>query len=515
LIRGRPIFFNTTRRNYDWKQTTLYKSVVVPDGLMLAAMRENAAANGSRLVVSPDGNWVSIVGGGGWRSRSPKGHNNYGMAVINALDLRQVQGFYPSDAYPIGISFNPFTGQLVTINNTHGKDSAARIFHMTDTKKYSSLKGSFNGVATWTGDGKYVLLANKKTGLSVYRNQLTSEEEKIAQNWWKDKEDVKKLSTTRVQAALKPMLIFSDFTIKSDRITIQKALVKAFKEGHTRQPLSWKNYQVYIEDQEVYNAISESEETLKPGENAGVVIYQLKKLIQKHPESAPLVFHIATALKYSGQHQAARKYFQEAIKLDQGRTEITADALNECALILIKQDDEMKAIYCLANSLFLDKDNPQTLGTLSNLLENNKFQQESKQLALLIVEVPVTSGGLPKLEKRSTASKRFSVSEIYEETVEAVVYIQAGETTGSGFCIGQPDIIVTNYHIVENAQVINVYPFIYKNGKTVKMKKMRASVIFRSQADDFAVLKFSLSMTNLFSHMKITLGHFFPILMTF
>src|SRR5262249_34835558 len=64
-----------------WRQTTLVKAVIMPGSLTMAALRGNAASNAMRMQVSPDGNWVAVAGGGGWRPAAQQKGGGYGVAV--------------------------------------------------------------------------------------------------------------------------------------------------------------------------------------------------------------------------------------------------------------------------------------------------------------------------------------------------------------------------------------------------------------------------------------------------
>src|SRR5260370_12755803 len=91
LIDGRPVYFRAGGQ--DWVQTTLFKSVVVPNGLLLAEIRENTASNAFRMSLSPDGQWIAVAGGGGFRPNKPgPDGGRYGLAVCGADSQGRQQG---------------------------------------------------------------------------------------------------------------------------------------------------------------------------------------------------------------------------------------------------------------------------------------------------------------------------------------------------------------------------------------------------------------------------------------
>src|SRR5256885_16896668 len=80
IINGRPVFFQS--RQVDWLQSTLFEAALTPRGLLLAGARDNAASNAVRLGVSPDGRWVALAGGGGWRPATKQIAARYCLAVV-------------------------------------------------------------------------------------------------------------------------------------------------------------------------------------------------------------------------------------------------------------------------------------------------------------------------------------------------------------------------------------------------------------------------------------------------
>ena len=163
-----------------WHPCSLIKAVATPSGLLTAEIRDNAAANGSRMSVSPDGNWVAIAGGGGWRPINNEADGGYGVAVFSALNLEHWQGFFATDAYPQGVCFNPVTGQVAVI-----REQDAAVYHMADPKSSAHVKGPFSGAGAWSGNGRYLFLGGSKKGLSCWANVLDAKETQLAGTWWK------------------------------------------------------------------------------------------------------------------------------------------------------------------------------------------------------------------------------------------------------------------------------------------------------------------------------------------
>jgi hypothetical protein len=177
IIDGQRIYFN---RTFDWLQGTLFKAVVVPRGLLLAEVRDNASSNAQRMSLSPDGHWIAVVGGGGYRPSTKGAEGGYGVAVFAGLNLEHMQGYFATEAYPEGACFNPVTGQLAAIR---GGD--AKVYHLLSPKDPVVLKGQFNGVGAWSGNGRYLFLGNAGGGVTPFANALSKEEEKAAGAWYK------------------------------------------------------------------------------------------------------------------------------------------------------------------------------------------------------------------------------------------------------------------------------------------------------------------------------------------
>jgi S1-C subfamily serine protease len=95
---------------------------------------------------------------------------------------------------------------------------------------------------------------------------------------------------------------------------------------------------------------------------------------------------------------------------------------------------------------------------------------------------------LPRLAKPTT-TKKPTAAELYRTSVASVVLVQAGDTSGSGVCIGSAAAILTNNHVVAASDSVDVYPFAYQGDTLVRLPKLTAKVILRSPRDDLAVLK--------------------------
>jgi len=377
IINGRPVFIRTARPT--WSQSTLFKSLVTRSGLQLSAVRDNAGANAYRVVVSDNGQWVALPGGGGWRPTDNKGKGaGYGVAVFAAGNIEHIEGFFKTGAYPTGVAFNPVTGQVAAIRE---KDTS--IYHLSEPAKSQKVTGKFAGPCAWSGGGNYLMLANKTKGISVYANPLSAKEKLIARRWPQEIKVAAAPVTPRPKAAtVKPVLWLAKFTVRATRLSVKRALARAIKEGRTDQPLTWPNYSAYTKaDSQLPAKISKIEEDMNSPDGAGVAIYKLKKELKAQPKSTPVKLSLARALSRSGQTAEARRLFGQVIRSDAGRTNLTRVALTDLGLVWQKQGNELAAIYCLAASAWTDKANPKTMKLLLPLLQKNGFSAEAQQLS--------------------------------------------------------------------------------------------------------------------------------------
>jgi S1-C subfamily serine protease len=491
LIDGRPVFFRT--RTLDWQQTTLFKSVVVPSGLLVAEVRENAASNAWRMSVSPDGSWVAVAGGGGWRPAVPQGAAGYGIAVFGAHNLEQLQGFFATDAYPQGVCFNPVTQQVAAIR---GQD--AKVYHLADPKAATPVNGPFSGVGAWSGNGRYLVLARENAGLAVFENALDDSERARAGTWWKAIQVVPVRAAPARAAAFQPVEALRDFALKAPpREELAAALAKAADQGRTDRPGRWQDYAPYVKGDELQQA-QEAAKYLEQKEDLGIGIFRLRKALKANPDSVPIKFFLAELLRQGNQGEEAEKLYLAVVQADQGRTELSCVALNRLAALLADRDQGPGALHCLAASLLLDRANPDTLALAVVLLKKHHFSAEAERFAKLSEGLPgAAATGLPTLAKPPADRKKHTPAELFKKAVWSVVFIETPGGTGSGVCVGRSDIIVTNDHVVEGGSPIYVHPYIYKDTGPVRMPKVRATVVLRSPKEDLAVLKLEAAPNHL------------------
>ena len=498
IINGRPVFFHTGFT--DWMHSILFKGRVVPSGLLLAEVRENVASNAKRMSISPDGNWIAVAGGGGWRPTAKDQGFGYGVAVFGTANFEHVQGFFRTDAYPQGVCFNPVTKQVVV---NRGQD--AKLYHLTDANDAFTINGSktskFGIASVWAGHGKYLFLGKEGVGLGVYSNELTAAEDKIALNWSKSLVPVPlpQSSVKAPQATFNAVAGYEAFAVrKPAREEIAKAIANVIESKRAERPGPWGQYSAYQSDKAI-QAIEEVRESLAKKDEVGIVIFKLRKALKADEKSVPLQYFLAEALWQSGQADAAEKLFADVIRADAGRTNLSVQSLNSVAAMLGDRDDGLPALQCLLDSLHLDRSNPQTISQAVPIMKKHKFTAEADKIASLSsgTVVAVRKPTLPKLAVPPIGGKKMSPADIYQKAIRSVVLIKTDRGSGSGVCVGANDIIVTNNHVVRDAESAEIFTFTVKDKEPVKMSAVPGQVIYRSATNDIAILRLEKSVDHL------------------
>ena len=245
------------------------------------------------MSVSPDGNWVAIAGGGGWRPTSNQADGGYGVAVFSASNFEHWQGFFATDAYPRGVCFNPVTGQVAVI-----REQDAAVYHMADSKSKAPIKGPFNGAAAWSGDGRYLFLGGSKKGLSCWANVLDAQETQLAGTWWKSIKIAQPRSTPVLPPTFKVVNAVQSFQFaEPSPRDLSQALTNALGEGNAAKPPAWREYAPYLKDDEMRRVVQSARQSLRNKSDFGITIYQVKTALKTYPDCAPLKYFLAEALR--------------------------------------------------------------------------------------------------------------------------------------------------------------------------------------------------------------------------
>lgn len=484
LIDGRPVFFQPSRTS--WHQSTLFKALVHDSGLLLAEMRENAASNGLHLGLDIRGDWVALAGGGGWRPETG-GQGGYGVAVFEAGDVRRLAGFYPLDIYPQGVALDGVTGDVAVVCEGY-----ARVYHLSSPSDPQELPGPFTGEGVWAPGGEILYLA-RPDGVAAWTGPVGQQESAaFAAYLEKLKRELSPGGAPEPVAALaprQPMEALKTYPSGASRKNVPGLLTRAIQDGQNTRPPQWITCPDYAADQATASALRDAREKTAKPDDTGLAIFVLRKLAKSHPRHAPALSLLGQAYALSGQQDKARSALLEAIHIDAGRTEVSCEALNALA-DLDAADNVDAAMQSLAFSLYLDRGSPQTQARICALARRSKtYAPLAAQLGEAGPVAPLPQGSLPPIPLPPARQDRFEATQLFELGTISTVLIQTDHISGSGTCVVDNSLILTNDHVVKGATAITVYPFVCRLGKPVRMPGVSATVLFRSPDEDLAVLK--------------------------
>jgi Trypsin-like peptidase domain/Concanavalin A-like lectin/glucanases superfamily len=113
----------------------------------------------------------------------------------------------------------------------------------------------------------------------------------------------------------------------------------------------------------------------------------------------------------------------------------------------------------------------------------------------VVAKLPTSSAGtvrpkpLPRLDIASGSGERYTMASLYRRVAPSVVVVSAPGSSGSGFCIGRSDIIMSNAHVVQSAKRVTVVSFTYNRNELVVQEEIGANVIYVNPTEDVAVLQ--------------------------
>lgn len=487
VVDGRV--FQVTRP-FDWLQTTLFKSAITPGGLLLAEIRDNAASNGQRFVVGLDGATVGIVGGGGYRPTA-KEDGGYGVKLFDAGNFETDRGFYACDAYPLGGCVNPVTGTVVSLR----RDSL-RTYAAGSKAESATLKGPWSGPATWSGDGKLLVVAKATTGISIFRMALAPAEEKVAAGWTEKLKPTPLVGGDAVANAVGPITSLTRFAIP-EKVTaeaVKVALSRAIEKGRSGRPIHWANHPPYVVDATVVPTVGEAIAALRGGarDQQGIALFKLRKLNEKRPGLPPVQFFLAE-LQARKEMPEAEAGFVQAIRGDAGQTDISLLALEGLSLQHAAAGRDLAVAYCWAAALECDTANPRTIQKLTEALTKAKLPAEAEKVRGLASATgtsaaPGSVRDLPALPPPGNPRK-LSGEDLYARAAPSVVLLKTGEGSGSGVCVGRGNLVLTNAHVVDRADEVTVIAFEIKDKNLVRRGEARGKVIYRSETADLALVE--------------------------
>ncbi len=481
-------------RPVDWMQATLFASALTPTGLLLAEVRDNTASNPSRFVVGLDGSTIAVVGGGGYRPTQKSAAGGYGVAVFDAADMESPKGFFGTGAYPLGACVNPITATVAAAN----KDTLSVYPAGTEaTADKNGVAGAWSGVMTWTADGRTLIAARAGKGVLAYRITLTKDEEAVAAKVTAMKPIPLVGENKLLTAVAGPIDGLKTFAVPAEVTPeiVRQVIDRATKAGRSGRPTHWAAHPNHAKDDATITLVSEAITALRggSGEVLGVALYKLKKANTATPNVPPIQFFLAEIQLRKDLADDAEAGFTAAVRADAGQTDITPLALAGLARLYVGRNDKLKAAYCRASALEVDKADPLIVRTLVESLRAAKLDADADAVAKIGSAAGTTEPSgpvkdLPILPAPGVGGK-LSGEAVYELVAPSVVVIKTQNGSGSGVCIGRADLIITNARVVGSADEVTVLTFAFKDKTLIRGKEAKAKVIYRSDTADLAVVR--------------------------
>ncbi len=471
-------------------QTTLVRAAVTSEGVSTVELRAYTEWDAERIVLSADGRWLSVLGPDFY----PPGQHaeNAGTEVFSTVDLSKSYGIFATFGHPLGCAYNPVTGVLTTVRVNNAVHYALVNGDQEEgIQTYFDRAVQLSGSAVWSGSGKYLFLARAAGGLHVWGMFLSAADRAAAREWWKALPAMPAAFPVADAPAApdpQPVAAVAAFLPTADPAAITALLTHTMKEGCTRLPVAWRTYPPYHASGETAALLNEAATSLGNAEARGVLLFRLKQADAKE-NLAPLHCLLGEYMRANGQADDALTAYARTLAADAGRTSLSLHALQGCAVIFTEKKDTPRALSCLACAWGLDRANPATLEALAPLLAAPAYADAAALVGQTRRAMLPAVNTLPRLVLAPDTSKTFTPEALYARAVESVVLITADAKHGTGFCLGQPDLVVTEATLVGGAATVQVTPFTCRGGKAWKLDPITADVVFTAPAENIAVLK--------------------------
>ena len=165
----------------DWgSRASMCKYEVQGPKLRLAAQCNNAAVNACRMALSPDGETIGMVGGGGWRPEAPQQGGGYDIVMFRTKDMTSMAGKVTVGAYPNNVAFHPVL-KMGAAFQQHGDQRVLFFNSKSFVEKQAVKLGKApqpTAVMTFGNRGRSLLCASDK-GLISIALELSPEDEAL------------------------------------------------------------------------------------------------------------------------------------------------------------------------------------------------------------------------------------------------------------------------------------------------------------------------------------------------
>ena len=137
------------------------------------------------------------------------------------------------------------TGQVAAFRKQDGG-----VWHLSDTKKKTPIKGPFAIAAAWSGDGRYLFVAAKDKGLKAFQTTLSPAEQKVAKIWWQKihKAPAKRIPARRkgsVAGPAKEIAALKAFSPQAKKQVVLAGLRQAVRLRRDTRPAHWYDHPPY------------------------------------------------------------------------------------------------------------------------------------------------------------------------------------------------------------------------------------------------------------------------------
>ena len=251
---------------------------------------------------------------------------------------------------------------------------------------------------------------------------------------------IEKISSAATRPVPAPVAAMANFRLVEDRQSVLKAVTDAMANGRASLSLSWRDLPDYSNDRATIAALDDVLATNVAG-RAGVRIFQLRKILKEHADALPVMYFLADALCASGQEEEGTALLIRIVQIDQGRTELAYRSLLKLSETQVAAGKPLAAIYCSGVALSLDRDQPATLARLQELLEQNGFATQARQVeSMARAHRPLTSAAvasLPTLAAPVAGAPVLDAESLYARAAPSVVLLHAGDQLGYRSLRGQ------------------------------------------------------------------------------
>jgi len=506
IINGRPVTVVSTPTG--GSETTLTRYHVIDGELVVGGVHFNAASNGRIIGLSPDGSIVAPIGGGGYRGSEQPHGAGYGSVAFPIDQFGTQFGFYKCDAYPQGVAIAPTTGLIATAS-----DEKVHVASVRDQTSFwdveTDRKDPFATVA-WDATGRFLYVAKEKGGIACFELEQTAEEKTRGTAWVQETEQLasayRPVSTVTFGGTLtKPQPWVKEFTLESANAkTARDQLADVMREGRsTLMPLGWQYASIYAADPVRRGQIAYEFGQVGGAELAGTNLYRIKELRAKYP-SDPVIANLeARNLLLIKRYDEAFAAFMEALRFDEGRTNATFEAFRGLGELRAEQGKPDEAAAYYAAAIRSDPYHPRIFSQASATLAQVGLEAELERLHSNLGVASSSTASMannmnppasvtptqPATPVAAPAGITLTPEQIHQRSVSSIVYVRTENGSGTGACIRDDGLIVTNFHVVGGAQVIYVYPYAETQGQIRRLEPVKVNIAFSSEQVDLAFLK--------------------------